>query len=138
MTKVELFRKAHQLAKTFTGDYRARFSLALIELTGIVKAGHIYTEGESMKVITEKKLLSKREVVEIIEIVNSQVTDEVEDRLYNENPANYKQAIVDFKLGLVFQLAPNSKTGYGEYRLMFENGLNLKGYDSQVFRFFNR
>ncbi len=29
MTKSELFRKAHEIARTFTGDYRARFALAL-------------------------------------------------------------------------------------------------------------
>jgi len=29
MTKSEMFKKAHQIAKTFTGDYRARFVMAL-------------------------------------------------------------------------------------------------------------
>lgn len=29
MTKRELFKKAHEIARTFTGDYRARFALAL-------------------------------------------------------------------------------------------------------------
>lgn len=139
MNKSELFKKAHELARTFTGDYSARFALAITELTGKVKAGYEYQAGkETIKVITQNKLLSKKEVAQIIEVIQSEVTDEVEDRLYNENPANFKQAIVDLKLGLIFKLAPNSRQGYYEYSKRFERELDLTGYQREVFRFFNK
>lgn len=49
MNKSELFTQAHALAKTFTGDYSARFALAITELTGKVKAGYEYVAGKVKK-----------------------------------------------------------------------------------------
>lgn len=118
MTKAELFRKAHQLAKTFTSDYRARFSLALVELTGIVKAGHIYTEGESMKVkitITCDNDITANLFEEVLEVTSIQEAKEKTQVEFNKISDSKKYPIGYFD---------RKSTDVIINSLSFENGSN--------------
>jgi len=62
MNKSELFTQAHALAKTFTGDYSARFALAITELTGKVKAGYEYVAGQE---VNQNEITMSEEAKEI-------------------------------------------------------------------------
>jgi len=52
MTKSEIFKAAHKLAKTFEGNYRACFSLALREVLATSKETKMYITEEAKELIS--------------------------------------------------------------------------------------
>lgn len=59
MTKSQIFKTAHQLAKTFTGNYSACLSLALSEVYESLNSTETIETYETVKPLTEENKIQK-------------------------------------------------------------------------------
>lgn len=88
MTKSEIFKTAHKLARTFEGDYQARFALALKEVYASLKTAKVVYVKEW---IALKNGLTDRQCIRLLgsKIINGEKFDKTRHTVKMETKKAY-------------------------------------------------